>query len=486
MKRKLLTLLATVLLVCLMCIPTMAKSVTKDGKQVDKIIPTSITTAYGFSYSQADSLGTYDNYNHYGVVIPLQVTSGGYMSMDLSLNTTDTAESFSVELYTDKECTKEYEYNYSKLSMFVSSYSQWADVDDVHLKAGTYYLKIYSDSYGSYEVDPFQNTGVFKVNFISNADRTLASGKKTTIGYSASGTYVKVVAPKDGDIYISGTEYTQVQLYNSKKVAITKQPTSLNKYNKNTIMFPVKKGTYYVLCKQTKDTYVVGYQFKETPTLKASKSYSINPADSKQNYYVKIKPSKTGYITFSISKDLSGYITLCDSKKKALCKESWIYGNSSYSKYVTFAVKKNTTYYIKMRSSDSIFSTKYSFKAVTEKSGSKVKNAVSFKKGKTVSGLILPGESKKDYYKFTLSKSQTVKLKIKGNVSSGSIQIKIYSDSKLKKSAGSTSIYNYGHSITLTSGTFGKTGKLSKGTYYIVVQRTDKYSNGNYSIQWMK
>ena len=185
----------------------------------------------------------------------------------------------------------------------------------------------------------------------------------------------------------------------------------------------------------------------------------------------------TGCITLTTELGFSGYVTLCNSSKKVLTRECLLSGGSkSYAK-VGFAVNKNSTYYLRLRSPEYIFGINYSIQAVKEKSGSKVSKAVSFKKGKKVRGLVLPGESKKDYYAIKLTKAQSVKLKMSGTVSSGGITVKIYSDKKLKKQVASATLAKKGVSISK---------KLKKGTYYIVVQRKDSLSNGNYTINWAK
>lgn len=482
MKKKIFTLFLSVILACLMCIPVMANtSLTLGGQQVATIVPTGTEKVYNFSYSATDKAGV-DEYNDEvaGQVIEIKMTAPGRLYVNVNV-TSANAKSMAGALYVDKACTKKVTYFY------LSTYSgKWADSEDVYLPAGTYYLRLSSDL-SKYSENNFQNSGTLGIKFISAADRTLKAGASTTIASDSNGNYIKVVAPKDGLITITGNQNTDLQLYNSKKKKVANADGYLSKNNKYKNQFQVKKGTYYVWSKSYSDTYVIKYQFSGEPSLAAGKTLTLYRSDTKHNYYVKIKPSKTGYITLTTGKKLYGNVAICNSKKKAISKECTLNGSSSYYNKVVFAVKKNTTYYIKVRSIDYIYQIKYSVKGVSEKSGSKMSKPVYFKKGKSVSGLILPGESKKDYYAIKLTKAEIVKFKITGNVSSGYIKVNIYGPKK--KFIGSKYISDVGYSSTVVSASginLFKAGKWPKGTYYIEVARYDANSNGSYGITWLK
>lgn len=199
--------------------------------------------------------------------------------------------------------------------------------------------------------------------------------------------------------------------------------------------------------------------------------------------YLKYKAPKNGYLTTTFTGgDYSSMIYLCNSSKKVISDSAY---TSATMPRTVFAVKKNTTYYIKIDAIDDITAYKISFTAVTEKSGSKISKAVAIKKGKTVKGLILPGDSKKDYFKLTVSKAQVVKIQVKGDVSSGIIKVNIYGDKAKKRSIGSIWISEAGYNRKYTIYTIGSK-KLRKGTYYFSVERANKKTNGQYSIKWMK
>lgn len=255
-------------------------------------------------------------------------------------------------------------------------------------------------------------------------------------------------------------------------------------------------GTYYMLFfsfGENTDTFSKVGQISVTLTTNENRSLSAgsttNVSANANGTYIKIKPSKTGYITVDLKVGYYGYLTLCNSKKKAVSMIKYVDCYSTNK--VRFAVKKNTTYYLKLQSygKTSVTSVKYTLKAVKEKSGSKLSKAVAFKKGKTVSGVILPGDKTKDCYKITLTKPQVVKLKITGNVSSGRIKIKIYGDKNKEEEIGTKYIkgINFKNVLYSTTGySSSKDSKWSKGTYYIEVFREDSKSNGNYSITWLK
>ncbi len=475
MKKRLLILMTTIMLVCLMGLTVMAASVKRGTTEVKSITPTTTSTTYNYSFDQNDSYK--DNY--YGVVIPVTVTSSGYLEVVGTLNAASTEKDVTFNLYKDQACTTK------------PSDSIWCwldeddltDDDDAYLAAGTYYLCISSTLYD--DEPQFTNYGTFSMKFVSNADRSLANNTTTYISKKDNGTYLKISTPQAGYVTVKGTKSTYVSLHNSSKQILSEEYNSLNDGNSCMATFAVNKGTYYIRTKSYSDIYNVSYTFSQDPTWTASKSYTLTPADKKQYIYAKFKPTKSGYVTLNYSGKYSVYITLCDSKKKALSDQAYVSNYSGY-KSAVFAVNKNTTYYFKVNASTgSKFTFKTAFTTVSEKSGSKVSKAVSIKKGKTAKGLILPGSSTKDYYKIVVSKDQKVSLKFTGKACTGTIRINVYSDSKLKRWVGTVYCNGASYSTTRKVYTSGSS-KLRKGTYYIQVERSNSKTNGYYSIQWLK
>lgn len=474
MKKKVLLLLSTVLLVCLMSLPVMGRTFTKGSTAVASVTPYSTKTTYNYSYTQADSL----NESDYGVVVPIKINSTGYFEVTGTMKAPQQNISTEVELFTDAACTKKPSDTLwcylSGTSLSQTAYS--------YLAKGTYYLRISSDPYSS--VTTFTNSGTVGLKFVSNADRSLANKTAAIISNKATGTFLKISVPYSGTITVTGTKGTSVCLYNSSKKMISYEYNTLGDDNGNKQTFTVGKGTYYIRTKNSAHVYWAYYTFAGNPTWKSGKTYSITPAYN-QYYYAKFKPSKSGYLTLKYSGSYNTYMTLCNSSKKALTKE--VYASKGYNdQKAVFAVKKNTTYYLKIKSSyGSKFTIKPTFTSVTEKSGSKISKAVSIKKGKTAKGLILPNSSTKDYYKLVVSKAQKVSIKITGKVYAGTVKVTIYSDKKMKKSLGSVSLYGGSSSGTYKLYTLGSS-KLRKGTYYIKVERKDSKSNGYYTIKWNK
>ena len=253
-----------------------------------------------------------------------------------------------------------------------------------------------------------------------------------------------------------------------------------------------KKGTYYLQIDQPGDYVFSFYEYSgENKTLKEntyttsySYSYDTYNYNSKTIYY-KYKATKTGYITLNTNFESSYgnlYLTLCNSKKKALTTEVYV-SNSSNRNEAVFAVKKGATYYIKATSSSGVYQIKSKISGVSEKSGTKEKNAILLKSGKYVNGTVLCEDktNKVDYYKFKLNKSGKVTLSIKGNVSSGAIKVEIYSHNLKGTVTDTIREVDYSTSYPLTTYT---SKKLPAGTYYVKVTKSDSKSCGNYSIKY--
>ncbi len=192
----------------------------------------------------------------------------------------------------------------------------------------------------------------------------------------------------------------------------------------------------------------------------------------------------TGYCIYTSSNTHSSLrVTLMNSKLKAL-EESSNFVNADTEKYVTYALKKGT-YYIKV-TSEKKFVLAAAVQAVSEKSGTSKKKAVTIKSGKAVKGLMCAGEkaSKADWYKFKVTKSKVLKLTIEVN-SNGYFEYYIYGPSypkgarlgSLKDQKGTY------YSINLRT---NKKAKIKTGTYYIKAVRTSSSpkSSGLYSVKW--
>lgn len=215
-------------------------------------------------------------------------------------------------------------------------------------------------------------------------------------------------------------------------------------------------------------------------------SQTEGPADMSysDSTYFKIQVKKTGYLKiqgngyYSDGSVSSMYFKFLNSKKKVLNDSE---GCSSYNGYTShFAVKKGT-YYVAVRGTGA-YRLRYSFSAVSEKSGSKQKKAVKIKKGKTIKGLVLYGESntKCDWYKIVLTKKQKLTFTF-GARATGYIRFQIVPASKKVR------LYNASGYLRDETNTYQTKDKLPKGTYYVKILKgasAGKTDSGLYTIKW--
>lgn len=239
---------------------------------------------------------------------------------------------------------------------------------------------------------------------------------------------------------------------------------------------------------------------------KKASSVTIKDADcytssgSVKVHYIKFKSDFTGYITLKMtnaSKALNytgGYVTLCNSKKKAIGLREWwdTMHDASYYYNRTYGVKKGQTYYFKVEAQAGV-KIKTAVKGVTKKYTSQ-KKAKTLKAKSTVGGVIIANDKTADWYKISVPANKRVKVTIsaKTNGTGESTGIK----ATLMKSNGKafkTGAYCYASVVTksdwckyLRKDQYGNEYGISakKGTYYIKVERLNKLSNGYYTLKW--
>lgn len=254
-------------------------------------------------------------------------------------------------------------------------------------------------------------------------------------------------------------------------------------------------------------TAPVEVQAAQKTTLKGTGTDSLTISDancykgsSMRTYYIKYKAGKTGFVTLTFknaSKAYSysaGYVTLCNSKKKAIgpAKEYWSNGYSSSSAYSrSYGVKKGTTYYFKVQCAAG---TKIVAKttAVTKSTANTKAKAKKLAKNKTVKGIMIAGENKADWYKINITgncKKLTLTLtgKSQGDDDNCGIKMSFYdTDGKLVKTSrtyyisGQASkdqlVFNYGTGATSFS--------FPTGTYWAKIERLNSKSSGYYTFKW--
>lgn len=241
-------------------------------------------------------------------------------------------------------------------------------------------------------------------------------------------------------------------------------------------------GTYYIGLRSSKGYgtsyyYYAGvaaaYYSGVDRTLSNGVQIAVGQKDEQTNYF-KFKATANGYITAAYIDPSAGFykVAICNSSKKELSGYTHLRYNPTYG------VKKGTTYYIKVVSgynSDGGYIFKVTNSAVSEKSGKTKSKAVTIKKGKTKKGTIVAGSSQADWYKFKMTKKKAAKIYVKGRTND-KLKVILYKGGKKIKS--------YTYTYTTGAMTLKSFGKLSKGTYYIKVQRANKNSSGWYSLKW--
>jgi len=233
-----------------------------------------------------------------------------------------------------------------------------------------------------------------------------------------------------------------------------------------------------------------------TKTVKQGVATRVNfgqSASSSTVAYYKIKPTKTGIIKFTVNANYSGYVSLCNSKKKVISRGNsngdWIWGGSnlSYFNKVFFGVKKGKTYFVKIKgysydrdsSNNYVGSVKWTnTKFSSSKHGKTKGKAKTIKKKKTVKGVFPAGNKKAHWYKIT-NKQKNTYITFKAPKTNGSMKVKI-----LYKS------YGHWYNVTYRAYRDGKPNKITgtiskkvKHTYYLKVTPDGK-SSGTYSLKW--
>lgn len=224
----------------------------------------------------------------------------------------------------------------------------------------------------------------------------------------------------------------------------------------------------------------------KTVAMKPNRLYHVKRTGYDDVTYHRFTVSKTGYITvygyscsdYSSSKYSIG-VQLYNSKKKPLeTNRTYI---SSYSKpaYKTYYAVKKGTYYIAVR--DRNYKLKYSFTALTDKSGATQAKATAVGKGKRAVGLLVAGESGKkvDWFKIRLTKNQKINFTFSSK-SNDDVRFQVVpADSRVMVWGSSVYVKNTTKKIPTQNA-------FPAGTYYIKVSRMldDASTSGYYSFSW--
>lgn len=408
-----------------------------------------------------------------GIAIPLSFGNAGIAYFDFTtLNVNN--KYINAELYSDTALSERVG------SMYIGNAESKSA--NVHIaKAGVYYLALYVTS-----SDAFTATVDISASLYRTAQLTMKNGEYLARpGYNSAVTESvnKITLTAKGYVTVYSSADIYAKLLDSKKNEIRNQIT-LNEKNNRRVTYRLSKGTYYVVTKTYNNApYKIKYAYASSfGSLTAGKYKSVF-SDGKSSYDMAFKATKNGYIKVA-GNPLSGYVTLLDSKQKAISDESYISStsSSSYMKTAIFGVQKGKTYYIKFRPNVSgKQNIKVTITGVSDVSGASKAKAKTIKKKTTYKGTITAGSSVQDWYKLKTTKKGTFKLRITGRASgNGSVVIQVI--------PASSKVKIYGDTIrrqNSSTGTAEYTIKnMPAGTYYIRVYRGSAKSSGYYTINW--
>lgn len=245
-------------------------------------------------------------------------------------------------------------------------------------------------------------------------------------------------------------------------------------------------GTYYIKVSQSYwldfsnvALIAVNYYPNKEVTLTSGLIYQVGCQDSAE--YFKYVAKSNGYVTFELFKDdnsifdTSMYVEICNSGKKSLSRQNYLYTQDAS---IVFGVKKGVTYYFKVTGASELIAVRCTEKAVTEKSGTSRKKAKTLKQNKNTSGTIVAGDKTADWYKIKVTKSKKLTFKVSGSCS-GSFKLTLYKSNGKKWATGTTMINDVNDSDSIKTNK-----KVTKGTYYIKVERSDSLSSGYYTLKW--
>ncbi len=250
-----------------------------------------------------------------------------------------------------------------------------------------------------------------------------------------------------------------------------------------------KAGTYYASIRTFEEedidfTIAADIYSSDDDSLVDGKSKLVTLLSNKDSNFYKITLKSQGvvkvYATYANGKECYADVDLYE---KASGKMKLVSKGESLIKGSATDLDKGT-YYIKLSNgSDSYYSIKYKFTAITDKSGAKKAKAASLKLGIASKGLILASDatSKEDWYKITLTKDQAVTITFTGDVT-GDVTLYFYDSDNFLFGGLYINEYTAKDSAIPYVGN-GKGKKLPKGTYYIKVSKDDSSTSGAYSIK---
>ena len=222
-----------------------------------------------------------------------------------------------------------------------------------------------------------------------------------------------------------------------------------------------------------------------------SSGKDANVKDYKKTVYHKLQVNKSGYLAVTgLSKNDSGTkrnmkVVLCNSKKQVVeVLSSGTSVDAEKTRIAQYGVAKGT-YYLKV-SGQKNYSLAAKLVGISDKSGSSKSKAAYVAQNAETKGLLAAGESasKADWYRFRVTKSKVLKLKLKA-YGNGKMSFYVYGPSYPNGCLLKSFING---DATLRSARGDRALKVRTGTYYIKVVRRSgnayKKSSGMYSLKW--
>lgn len=302
----------------------------------------------------------------------------------------------------------------------------------------------------------------------------------TNVNYLYGENICEIHVPKDGYLSFTVNKGASLSYYfcDKNRNDMFSGPQILDEIHGYHALYRVKSGYYYLKnITATGDKVVLSSKFSSGFSLAAGKSLTLNTKSHVQDIFVKIKPAKTGIIKIKTTSSEQGNIALCDSKKKVISQEAAIQNLDSLdTTEFVYAVKKNQTYYIRLKSQEPV-TLSWKNSSMTDSSKTKKSAGTILKSGKTYRGLILPKDTKKHWFRISLKKSSPIRLTVNG-FSHGQIYMTVTDKDQYELLSYTISSATKKNTVLQTENSY------PKGTYYVCVQGADTKSNGWYSLKW--
>lgn len=406
---------------------------------------------------------------HESTVVPIKVTKPG--TLFVRINSSEVVSDIKIGLYTD--AAGKYLAGSSYDCSFTADPNEVVVGDMPVSTARTYYLHI------AYRYD-YTTNEAGKINIspylVSSADRTLAYNAWSAVPpkYNSRQTYARVNITYNGYIGVAQQNAkgssVPVALCNSAKGVIVSKSIPANKVH----YYPVKKGTYYIRTEGIYDN-IVALKYVSTGVFSASRNkVTTVPLLGTTTFDVKFKADKTGLLTLFEHNGASWDVTLLNAKKNPLSPSIWQWGQSKTNATSSFAVKKGSTYYFRLKagigSDDRVLS--YSISGASASKNTSKKKAVTLKKGKAKSIVILSGDKKTHYFKIKMTKKKKLNMSFTAT-GHGDFTYDLIKGSKR------VAIRRSG-----TNGPVKSVSKLKKGTYYFRIKlNTKSKSSGKFTLK---